>query len=133
MDHYLLDTDVLSDAISDPNGRIATRIARLGRIAVCTSIIVAAELRFGAVKRRSRRLAARVAEILATIDIVAFEAPADTAYADLRNQLERAGRPIGANDMLIAAQALAIGAIVATGNEREFSRVEGLRVENWLR
>lgn len=65
--------------------------------------------------------------------MVAFEQPADVVYADLRTELQRAGTPIGANDMLIAAHALSLGLILVTANEREFSRVSGLRVENWLR
>src|SRR5438105_4332904 len=101
MDRYLLDTNILSNAIHDPKGRIAERIARLGQAATCTSIIVAAELRFGATKRRSRRLTARVTELLDTVDVLAFESPADVTYGDLRARLERAGSVIGANDMLI--------------------------------
>jgi tRNA(fMet)-specific endonuclease VapC len=133
MERYLLDTNILSNAIRDPKGRIAERIAQTGQLATCTSIIVAAELRFGAAKRGSRRLTARVAELLDTIDVVAFEPPADIAYAELRARLERAGSPIGANDLLIAAHALALDLTLVTANEREFSRVPDLRIENWLR
>ncbi len=133
MERYLLDTNILSNAIRDPKGRIAVRIAQTGQLATCTSIIVAAELRFGAAKRGSPRLTARVAELLDTIDVVAFEPPADTVYADLRARLERAGSPIGANDLLIAAHALALDLTLVTANEREFSRVPDLRIENWLR
>jgi tRNA(fMet)-specific endonuclease VapC len=133
MARYLLDTNILSSVIRDPKGRIAVRIARAGQLETCTSIIVAAELRFGAAKRGSRRLTTRVAELLETIDVVAFEPPADTAYSDLRARLERAGRPIGGNDLLIAAHALALDLTLVTANEREFSRVPDLRIENWLR
>jgi tRNA(fMet)-specific endonuclease VapC len=63
---------------------------------------------------------------------LAFQAPADAAYGLLRTRLEQAGRPIGANDLLIAAQVLALGYTIVTDNEREFARVEGLRLENWL-
>ena len=62
-----------------------------------------------------------------------FETPADAAYAELRTTLEQNGTPIGANDMLIAAHALALGLTLVTDNEREFSRVHGLSTENWLR
>jgi tRNA(fMet)-specific endonuclease VapC len=64
---------------------------------------------------------------------LAFEAPADAAYGLLRTPLEQAGRPIGANDLLIAAQALSLGYTIVTDNEREFAHVEDLRRENWLR
>ena len=133
MELYLLDTNILSNVITDPKGRIADRIAQVGQTATCTSIIVAAELRFGAVKRGSRRQTARVAELLDTLHIVPFEPPADMAYADLRTRLERTGRRIGANDMLIAAQALSLGLTLVTDNEREFARVSSLKIENWLR
>jgi tRNA(fMet)-specific endonuclease VapC len=130
---YLLDTNILSDLIRNPQGRITERIAEVGETAVCTSIIVAAELRFGAAKRDSERLTIQLERILSAIDIQPFDAPADTAYARLRAQLEQAGSPIGGNDMLIAAHALATDCTVVTDNEREFTRVAGLLVENWLR
>jgi tRNA(fMet)-specific endonuclease VapC len=130
---FLLDTNILSDLVRNPQGSIAARIAEVGDAAICTSIIVAAELRFGAVKKRSERLTRQLERILLAIDIQPFEAPADVAYRQLRAQLEAAGVPIGGNDMLIAAQALATDCAVVTDNEREFARVAGLRVENWLR
>jgi tRNA(fMet)-specific endonuclease VapC len=130
---FLLDTNILSDLVRNPQGSIAARIAEVGDAAICTSIIVAAELRFGAVKKRSERLTRQLERILLAIDIQPFEAPADVAYGQLRAQLEAAGVPIGGNDMLIAAQALATDCAVVTDNEREFARVAGLRVENWLR
>jgi tRNA(fMet)-specific endonuclease VapC len=130
---YLLDTNILSDLVRNPQGRVAARIADVGETAICTSIIVAAELRFGAAKKGSEPLTRQLARILSAIDVQPFEAPADAAYARLRAQLETAGSPIGGKDMLIAAQALAIGCIAVTDNEREFARVSGLKVENWLR
>jgi tRNA(fMet)-specific endonuclease VapC len=130
---YLLDTNILSDLVRNPQGRIAGQIARVGEGAICTSIIVAAELRFGAAKRGSERLTLQLERILAALDVQPFDAPADTAYAELRVQLEAAGLPIGGNDMLIAAHALATACIMVTDNEREFARVAGLQVENWLR
>ncbi|MDR3508921.1 MAG: type II toxin-antitoxin system VapC family toxin [Caulobacteraceae bacterium] len=133
MRRFLLDTNILSDLVRNPQGRIAAGIAKVGDKAICTSIIVAAELRFGAAKKGSERLTIQLKRILSAIDIQPFDAPADAAYARLRTQLEAAGSPIGGNDMLIAAQALATDCIVVTDNEREFARVSGLSVENWLR
>jgi tRNA(fMet)-specific endonuclease VapC len=129
---FLLDTNILSDLVRNPQGRIAARIAEVGDDAICTSIIVAAELRFGAAKKGSERLTTQLERILSAIDIQPFDAPADAAYARLRTQLELAGSPIGGNDMLIAAQALATDCTVVTDNEREFIRISGLPVENWL-
>lgn len=129
----MLDTNILSDLVRNPQGRIAARIATVGDDAICTSIIVAAELRFGAAKKGSERLTIQLERILSAIDIQPFDVPADTTYGRLRAQLEAAGSPIGGNDMLIAAQALATDRAVVTDNEREFARVRGLHVENWLR
>ena len=133
MTRYLLDTNILSDLVRNPQGRIAEHIARVGEDAICTSIVVAAELRFGAAKRGSERLTLQVERILAALDVQPLDAPADTAYAQLRADLEAAGQPIGGNDMLIAAQALSSAHILVTDNDREFGRVTGLEVENWLR
>jgi tRNA(fMet)-specific endonuclease VapC len=130
---YLLDTNIVSDLIRVPQGRVATKIRAVGEEQVRTSIIVAAELRFGARKSGSVRLVERLEAVLGLLEIVPFSAPADNAYAVIRAELERAGTPIGGNDLLIAAQALALGDTVVTGNEREFGRVRGLRVENWLK
>lgn len=130
---YLLDTNALSDLVRHPQGRVADRIRKVGEGHVCTSIIVAAELRYGAAKKGSARLTAQLEAILRSLPVLALDAPADRAYGELRVRLEAAGRPIGGNDLLIAAQALAVGATVVTDNESEFGRIEGLRCENWLR
>lgn len=129
---YLLDTDTLSDLVRHPQGVVAQRITREGEDSVCTSLIVTCELRFGACKKASARLSTQLETVLAALEIKPFEAPADQRYAELRHHLEQSGTPIGPNAMLIAAQALALGLTVVTGNVREFSRVPGLRVENWL-
>jgi tRNA(fMet)-specific endonuclease VapC len=103
-----------------------------GEDSICTSIIVASEIRFGARKRGSLRLAEHVEALLSVIPVLPFAAPADKHYGHIRAELERAGTPIGPNEMLIAAQALALGLVVVTANYREYSRVRDLRVENWL-
>lgn len=130
---YLLDTNVISDLVRNPQGRVAERIRKVGEAQVCTSIIVAAELRCGAAKKGSSRLTSQLEAVLAALEVLPFEAPADVHYGSLRFLLERAGKPIGANDLLIAAHALAFGHTIVTDNEREFARVRGLRLENWLR
>lgn len=129
---YLLDTNILSDLVHDPQGHIAERIDTVGEKQVCTSIIVAAELRYGDAKRGSDRLTAQFDAILNALDVLSLEPPVDEVYADLRAELERTGRSIGANDLLIAAQALSLDCILVTDN-REFARVEGLALENWRR
>ena len=129
---YLLDTNILSDLILHPQGIVARRISSVGESAVCTSIVVAAELRFGAEKAGSSKLAERIGLILSAVEILPLEEPADRHYGEVRQQLARQGTPIGPNDLLIAAQALALGLTVVTANVDEFSRVPGLGVENWL-
>ena len=130
---YLLDTNILSHLVRNPQGIVRDRIAAIGTDQVATSIIVAAELRFGAAKLGSPRLSAQLDAILDAIDILPFETPMDAVYGNLRAELEQSGTPIGANDLLIAAQALTLGHVLVTDNHREFVRVTGLQLENWLR
>jgi tRNA(fMet)-specific endonuclease VapC len=130
---YLLDTNIVSDLIRNPQGRVAEHIRRVGEAQICTSIIVAAELRYGAAKKGSPRLTAQLETVLGGLDVLPLEAPADTAYGLIRTRLEQAGTPIGGNDMLIAAQAVALGYTIVTDNEGEFARIDGLPRENWLR
>lgn len=130
---YLLDTNILSDLVRRPQGRVAERIREVGETSVCTSIIVAAELRFGAAKKGSERLAAQLDAVLGALEVVPFEAPADVACGTIRAQLERQGQPIGGNDLLIAAQTVTLGCTLVTDNEREFARIPELRRANWLR
>ena len=129
---YLLDTNIISDLVDHPGGRIAQRLREVGEREVSTSIIVAAELRFGAAKRQAKRLTARIEAVLTTLEVLPFDTPADAVYARLRADLERRGRTIGGNDLLIAAHALALGHILVTANEREFARIDTLKRENWL-
>ena len=130
---FLLDTNIVSDIVRHPRGKIANRISEVGEGDVCTSIIVAAELRYGATKKNSPRLTAQLEAVLGALVVLALEAPAELRYGKIRASLKRKGRPIGANDLLIAAHAQSLDLTLVTDNEREFSRVDGLRIENWLR
>ena len=103
---WLLDTNILSDIVRNPAGRVAERIRQCGETNVRTSIVVAAELRFGAAKKGSERLTAQLEAILAIIEILPLTRPADQLYGDLRAKLENAGTPMDGNDMLIAAHAM---------------------------
>ena len=129
---YLLDTNTVSNLIRDPHGRVARRIEAIGELNVCTSIIVAAELRYGTTKKASPRLSAQVEAVLGAIDTLPFDSPADEIYGSIRTQLELAGTSIGGNDLLIAAHAMALDHTLVTDNDKEFARIDGLRVENWL-
>jgi tRNA(fMet)-specific endonuclease VapC len=128
----MLDTNIISDLVRNPQGKAAKQIAKRGEDNMCTSIIVAAELRYGCAKSGSARLSKAVEGLLAEIDILPFDVPADTEYGGIRAGLEAAGKPVGGNDLLIAAHAIATGATIVTANTGEFKRIRGLQVENWL-
>jgi tRNA(fMet)-specific endonuclease VapC len=128
----MLDTNIVSDFMRAPEGKAAARLDALGPDRACISIIVAAELRYGARKAKSPRIAALVESALAAIPILPLELPVDAAFAEIRNALAVHGRPIGPTDLFIAAHALALDLTLITASVREFSRVPGLRVENWL-
>jgi tRNA(fMet)-specific endonuclease VapC len=128
----MLDTNIMSGLIRNPQGKAAKRIARVGEDNVCTSIFVAAELRYGCAKSGSKRLLKTVEDLLGEISVLAFDVPADGEYGAIRSELEAGGTPIGSNDLLIAAHACATGATIVTANASEFKHICGLKVENWL-
>jgi tRNA(fMet)-specific endonuclease VapC len=90
-------------------------------------------LRYGAAKKGSPRLSTQLEAVLGALEVLPLETPADEAYGSLRTRLEQAGTPIGANDLLVAAHALALGYTIITDNEEEFARVGDLQLENWRR
>lgn len=128
----MLDTNIVSDLVRNPHGAVARHIVEVGSEAVCVSIITAAELRYGCARKGSAKLLANVEAILGSIEVLAFDVPADAEYGRIRAELEAQGKPIGPNDLLIAAHANSLGAVLVTANTGEFSRVRGLEVENWL-
>lgn len=133
---YLFDTNALSELVRNPSGSVAAMYRIKEKDAestLLTSIIVACEVRYGIAKNYSRWLEQRANEVLARIPAEPLGVGVDDAYAIIRSDLEKRGQIIGQNDMLIAAHALALGAILVTDNTREFRRVNGLKVENWLR
>jgi tRNA(fMet)-specific endonuclease VapC len=129
---YLLDTNILSDLLRNPEGRVAQKVALLGEGTICTSIIVACELRYGVAKKGSSRLSERVESLLESLEALPLDKEADRRYAEIRSHLDKQGRPIGPNDLLIAAHAMALDLTLVTHNVEEFSRVPDLRLENWL-
>ena len=134
---YMLDTNIVSGVVKNPDGALATRLAAMPRSEFGISefgisIVVACELRYGIARKRSARLTAQLAAVLEGIDILPVEQHADRHYGQIRVDLERIGRPIGLNDLLIAAHARALGATLVTNNTSEFSRVPDLAIEDWL-
>jgi tRNA(fMet)-specific endonuclease VapC len=132
---YLLDTNAISHIMCNTDGAVARRYRqRLQSPEPCqmvTSVVVQCEMAFGLLKRPSARLQAVYDIQMRQLPVLPLDADIAAHYAQLRVALERAGTPIGANDALIAAHALALGATLVT-DDSEFLRVPGLQVENWL-
>lgn len=133
--YYLLDTNILSDMMRNPEGRAAQRFSKLlaedESAHLCTSVIVQCELLFGLRKRTQPRWHTQYLHLLESLDVLPLEANAVAPYAQLRTQLESAGTPLSPNDLLIAAHALARDATLVSADSA-FARVPGLRLENWL-
>lgn len=130
---YLLDTNIVSDLIRNPRGRVAQRVREVGEEQVHTSVIVAAELRYGAAKKASPRLSAQLEAVLRALEVLPLEPPVDSVYGQIRAELGRVAKIIGANDLLIASHAISLGSGLVTANEREFSQIADLAIENWLK
>jgi tRNA(fMet)-specific endonuclease VapC len=132
---YLLDTHIISQLMRQPAGPAMQRVGALLKrdtpSQICTSGLVQCELLFGVRRTGSARLLQRYEEAMSFITVMPLDTAVAEPYALLRGQLERAGTPIGPNDLLIAAHALALGATLVSA-DAEFQRVPGLNVENWL-
>jgi tRNA(fMet)-specific endonuclease VapC len=132
---YLLDTNVISDMMRNPAGTAAQRALLIAanepNSKVCTSVVVQCELLFGLRRRTNPRWSKQYESVMTSIDVLALESAVATHYAELRTDLELSGTPIGPNDTLIAAHALALGATLVTA-DAEFARVPELQMENWF-
>ena len=129
---YLLDTNILSHLIRHPQGQVRKHLDRVDEDSLCTSVIVACELRYGALRSGSKHIAERVRMLLQIVPVLGLEPGVDQHYADIRTHLERQGTPIGHNDLLIAAHARHLKLVMVTHNIREFRRVPQLSVENCI-
>lgn len=127
----MLDTNALSELVQNPHGTLAQKLNALDPDAVCTSIVAACELRFGAQRKGSAPHTQRVEQLLQALTVLPLDMPADEHYADIRATLERSGTPIGSHDLFIAAHARSRGMTLLTRKLREFQRVPGLTVEDW--
>lgn len=129
---FMLDSDICIYLINERDEMLQERFEK-NASGICISAITHAELRFGAA--HSARVEENTREIDAfcrDLPILPFDAAAGLHYGAIRQELVSRGRPIGANDLLIAAHARSAGATLVTNNEREFARVPELRIENWL-
>lgn len=136
MTPLLLDTHIISDMMRDLQGPAARRAMAINQLdgvrPLCTSVVVQCELEFGLARRKNARLEVAYHGVMATVDVLPLDEKVVEHYARLRIQLEAIGQPIGPNDALIAAHALALNATLVSA-DAEFLRVPGLRVENWLK
>ena len=127
---FMLDTDTCSFLIRGVGARLQSQVrSHAGNL--CISAMTAAELRYGALKKGSARIAESVSFLLDLLPAVPFGGSAAERYAEIRVALEASGAPIGHMDMLIAASALAEGCVMVSHNIAHFSRVPGLVVEDW--
>ena len=129
---YMLDTNVCIDYLKGNSNNIRDRIISAPKDALCISAITLSELMYG-VENSSNRETNLVALdfFLLKIDIIPYDDQAAAAYGVIRRQLKQEGNVIGGMDMLIAAHAKSLDAVLITHNTREFNRVQGLRIEDW--
>lgn len=129
---YLLDTNVCVDYLNQSHPSVTERIQRASPEDLCLSSVVVAELRYGADRSQRRaRNHERLDVLIAEIPCMDFDLSAASVYGRIRSALEAKGTAIGPYDMMIAAHALSLKLVLVTDNEREFRRIEGLKVENW--
>ena len=128
----LLDTNICIYIINQRPAGVLDRFKGFSAGEIGVSSVVAAELAFGVQKTSSIRNRRALELFLAPLTIAPFDAGCVWVYAELRAQLEKLGQPIGSLDTMIAAQALALDLPLVTNNQKEFSRVPGLRLENWV-
>lgn len=131
VERYMVDTNVASHAIKGTVPTVREKMRRVSMSNVCISVITEAELLYGVAKKPiAVRVASGVREFLSSLEVLAWDSAAAASYGTLRARLERAGTPLGSLDMLIAAHALAIDAVLVTG-DRTFRHVDGLTLADW--
>lgn len=130
---YMLDTNAASEAMRG-HPAFDARLQALPPGQWCISAVTCSEIRYGVARRpEAVRLHRMVDEFLRIVPTLSWDTKAANRHGELRAELKAHGTPIGDFDEMIAAHALAIGAVVVTNNTRHFSRVPGLVIENWLR
>lgn len=128
----LLDTNICIYIINAKPPEVLARFHQFHLGEIGLSSVVAAELAFGVAKSGSARNRSALEMFLAPLEIMPFDENAIWAYGELRAGLEQQGQSIGSLDTMIAAHALSLNAVLVTNNTREFSRVKGLQLENWI-
>ncbi|NBW51569.1 MAG: type II toxin-antitoxin system VapC family toxin [Betaproteobacteria bacterium] len=129
---YLLDTNTCIYIINEQPARVLQRLIQAGRESLAISTVTVAELAFGVAKSTRPETRAKLENFLSKFPILDWDQDAAWIYGNVRKTLEAKGQRIGERDLLLASQALALDATMVTNNTREFERVEGLKLENWV-
>lgn len=129
---YLLDTNICIYIINEQPAQVLQRLIQVGRESLVISAVTVAELAFGIAKSTRADSRAKLENFLSKFPILDWDQGAAWVYGDVRKALEAKGQRIGERDLLLACQALALGAVMVTNNTREFERIEGLKLENWI-
>lgn len=129
---YLLDTNICIYAINHHPAQIRDKLISIGEGQCAISSIVASELAYGVTKGNRVSNKPKLIGFLSLFDVIPFDQDCIWHYARLRDELQSAGKVIGALDMLIAAHALALDATLVTNNSKEFERIPNLKIENWI-
>lgn len=128
---YLLDTNICIYIINEQPAQVLQRLIHAGRESLAISVVTVAELAFGVAKSTRAESRAKLENFVSKFPILDWNQDAAWVYGPLRKTLEAKGQRIGERDLLLACQALALGATMVTNNTREFERVEGMKLENW--
>ena len=133
MKRYMLDTDMCSYIIKEHPESVRQRLQKLAMEQLCVSVVTYAELIYGVERSSSKRVNRPIVEdFVRHLDVMDWDTDAADQYGVIRAELEAAGTPIGAMDMMIAAHAKSIKAVLVTNNQKHFARIKGLKVEKWV-
>ena len=130
--NYLLDTNICIYVINEQPAQVLQRLIQAGRESLAISTITVAELAFGVAKSPRADSRVKLENFLSKFPILDWDQSAAWVYGNVRKALEAKGQRIGERDLLLACQALSLDATMVTNNTREFERIEGLKLENWV-
>ena len=132
MKRYMLDTDMCSYIIKERPESVRQRFQTIAMEQLCVSVVTYAELIYGVERSSSKRVNRPIIEdFVRHLDVMDWDTEAADQYGVIRAELEAAGTPIGAMDMMIAAHAKSTKAVLVTNNQKHFTKVKGLKIENW--
>jgi tRNA(fMet)-specific endonuclease VapC len=130
---YMLDTNTCIYILKRRPKEVLEKFVKIRRDQICLSIVTYAELKYGAERSSSKKMNLEIIEeFAARLNVLLWDEDAANQYAKIRHYLEKKGTPIGNMDLMIASHALSRGCRLVTNNKKEFNRVPGIKVENWL-